>query len=119
LQRQFPENAQQPPKNPSKDLFAVNKKIRIVRSASSIVGPVQVGSEFFYRAPLHCVPAAKIGCWEQLRASLRQSGITIFFAYPALAPSARPSAPRAVLGYLMSRLAALHFSSHWVVVAQV
>jgi hypothetical protein len=34
-----PSNAQQPSKNPSKDLFAANKKIRIFRSASSIVGP--------------------------------------------------------------------------------
>ena len=40
LQRQFPSNAQQPLKNPSKDLFAANKKIRILRSASSIVGPL-------------------------------------------------------------------------------
>jgi hypothetical protein len=39
LQRQFPSNAQQPSKNPSKDLSAANKKIRIFRSASSIVGP--------------------------------------------------------------------------------
>jgi len=33
-----------------------------------------LGTDFFVRAPLHCVPARQNrACWEQLRASLRRS----------------------------------------------
>jgi hypothetical protein len=45
------------------------------------------------------------------------TGLYIFpSAFPALAPSARPSAPRAVLGYLMSRLRRFIFASECIIV---